>query len=146
MNFRLTAILFGAILVIGVVLLIFTFTGDGETVPTDALMEELASVKPDDIDIVEIEREDGATLKLTRSGKDKWDVAWEITTASGTKEPIKAKADPIAVNELVTNTQGQTCDASGLEYEPRHTWLAAAELEGHVPPGFRALVNDPSAT
>ena len=48
MNFRLTAILLGSILAVGVVLLVLTFSGEGEGVPGDVLMEELAALKPSD--------------------------------------------------------------------------------------------------
>ena len=102
MNFRLTAILFGAILVIGVVLLIFTFTGDSDTVSTDALMEELASSSRTRSTSSRSSAKTARRSSSSRTGKDKWDVAWEVTTTSGAKEPIKAKADPIAVNELIT--------------------------------------------
>ena len=82
MNFRLTAILLGSILFVGVALLIYTFSGEGDAVSSDALMEELAALKPEDIDIVELEREDGARLKLVRSSKDGWEVEWDAQTTS----------------------------------------------------------------
>ncbi len=92
MNFRLTAILFGTIFVLGVVLLIMSFTGD-DTPPTDLLAEELVAFKPGEIDTVEFEREGGSKLKITRVDKDKnrWDIV----------EPFTAKADPNAVSDIV---------------------------------------------
>ena len=78
MNFRLTAILFGVVLVGGVVLLVLTMTED-KAVPTDLLAEELAALKPDQIDAVEMEREGGSHLKLVRVSKDRWDEEWDVT-------------------------------------------------------------------
>ena len=66
MNFRLTAILFAVILFAGIGLLVFTFTGDESQVPTEVLLEELAAVKAEQIDAVELEREDGATPQVLR--------------------------------------------------------------------------------
>ena len=96
MNFRLTAILVGTVFVVGIVLLILTF--DDKQTPTDVLMEELVAIKPDQIDTVEMERADGSKLKLIK--KDRWEEEWEIPTPGG-MQPVKAKADPIAVNELI---------------------------------------------
>ena len=103
MNFRLTAILLGAILVLGVGLLILTFSGEGEGVAGDLLAEELAAVKPEQIDIIELEREDGSRLKLVRSANNRWVVEWAASTSSGGKQHFKALADAGAVNELVTS-------------------------------------------
>ena len=92
MNFRLTAILFGTILVIGVVLLILTFTGD-ETSTGDVLMEELVAVKPEEITVVEMEKEDGSKLKLVRVGKDDWNMEWDAPAAEGggIADPLKRR-------------------------------------------------------
>lgn len=93
MNFRLPAILFGVVLILGVVLLGITLYDTEEKPPTDILLEELAVVaaKPDQIDTIEFERADGGRLKLVRVGKDKWEVA----------EPVKAKADSFAATAAV---------------------------------------------
>src|SRR5436190_15596411 len=93
MNFRLTAILFGAIFVAGVALLVWTFTGDDRP-PTDLLMEEIAGAKPSDIDTVEIEREGGAKLKIVRDAKDK--KQWNIV------EPYPARADADAIEGVIS--------------------------------------------
>lgn len=103
MNFRLTAILLGAILVLGVGLLLLTFSGEGEGVTGDVLVEELAAVKPEQIDIVELEREDGSKLKLVRSANNRWEVEWDSSTSTGGKQHFKALADAGAANELVTS-------------------------------------------
>lgn len=136
MNFRLTAILFGAILVVGVVLLILSFSGDGETVSTDALAEELASVKPEQIDTVEIEREGGAKLKLVRAGKDHWDEEWDVTTPGG-KQHLTARADAGAVNELI---------ASLLRAKPTaHPELSTnPAVHGLQPPGLKVTLRQGS--
>src|SRR5262252_47326 len=99
MNFRLTAVLFGATLVVGVVLLILAFTGDDKSVPTEVLLEELAAVKPDQIDTVEMEREDGSKLKLVRLAPGKWDAEWEVAAPGGGKQTVKARADASAVTQ-----------------------------------------------
>lgn len=93
MNFRFTAILFGTVFALGVVLLIFSFVGDDKP-PTDVLAEELVAFKPADIDTVEFERESGGKLKLQRVNKDR--NLWNIV------EPYAAKADPAAISEVVT--------------------------------------------
>jgi hypothetical protein len=99
MNFRLTAILVGVMLFVGLVLMLLP-SGDDKATSTDLLAEELSLAKPEQIDTVEIEREDGAKLKLVRQGKDRWEEEWDIQTASG-KEPVKARADAPTVNELI---------------------------------------------
>jgi hypothetical protein len=93
MNFRQTAILLGAVLAVGVVLFLLTWT-TGEP-PGDTLTEELAGLKPADIDTVEIER-DGKRLKIVRTDAAKKPPAWEIV------EPYRAPADPVAVEAVVT--------------------------------------------
>jgi hypothetical protein len=103
MNFRLTAILLSSIIVVGVILLVLTFSGDGDSVPTDVLMEELTALKPEDIDVVELEREDGTKLKFVRPTKDRWDVEWDAATASGGKHHFTARADAGAVGGLVSD-------------------------------------------
>ena len=92
MNFRLTAILFGTIFVLGAVLLVMSFTG-GDAPPTDLLAEELAGAKPNEIDALELEREGGGKLRLVRTDKDK--NRWEVA------EPFIAKADPNAIGEII---------------------------------------------
>src|SRR5438445_194488 len=91
MNFRLTAILFGSIFVLGLVLLILSFTGDDRP-PTDILVEELAGAKAGDIDAVEIEREGGAKLKMVHVDKNRWNIV----------EPYTARADAGAIEGLVS--------------------------------------------
>lgn len=91
MNFRLTAILFGLVLVFGLVLLGLTlFSGDNPA--GDGLLEELiqARVTPEQIDTVEITKESGESLKLVRE-KDGWRLA----------EPVQARADAVTVNRLI---------------------------------------------
>jgi hypothetical protein len=102
MNFRLPAILFATILVLGVVLLILTFSSEDKSTPTEVLMEELAKLKPEDITSVDIEKENGDKLTFTRSGKDSWTEDWDVSEPGGSKHPVKAPADPIAVNELIS--------------------------------------------
>jgi hypothetical protein len=92
MNFRLTAILFGTIAVLGVALLILTFTGDDKP-SADVLLEEFVGAKPEEIDAVEFERDGGARVKFVRTDKER--NRWEVV------EPYTAKADGAAVLELV---------------------------------------------
>ncbi|HSQ55900.1 MAG TPA: DUF4340 domain-containing protein [Gemmata sp.] len=92
MNFRLTAILFGTLFVLGVVLLVVSFTGDNSPAG-DSLTEELVGLKAEDIDTVEFEREGGSKLKIVRV--DKEGNRWNIT------EPYTARADAAAVMELI---------------------------------------------
>lgn len=93
MNFRTTAILFGIVLVFGLILLSLNlFMEEGTS--SDALVEELASagVKSEQVDTVEIERANAPTvLKFVKTGKDSWAV----------DEPVKARADAAAVDSIV---------------------------------------------
>jgi hypothetical protein len=98
MNFRQTAILLGAVLAVGVVLLIITWIPD-KTAGDSSLVPQLSGVKPADIDTVEIERtRDGTTarLKMVRSDASKKPPAWEIV------EPYRAPADRDAVEAAIT--------------------------------------------
>lgn len=90
MNFRLTAILIGAIFVMGVALLVRTFFV--EPAAPDTLLVGLGAARAGDIDEVVIERTDpAATLKLKRINGDDW----ELT------EPVRAKANGAAVKSVV---------------------------------------------
>jgi hypothetical protein len=131
MNFRLTAILFGTIFALAVVLLVLSYTGDDKP-PTDVLLEELAGAKPDDVTAVEVEREGKEKLRLERaSGTAPWRLA----------EPYAAKADAAAVNEVV---------AALLRAKPvAHPELTAnPSVHGLQPPGLRVTLRqgDKAAT
>src|SRR5207245_1446241 len=84
MNFRLSAILFGVIFVAGLVLLVLSFTGDDKP-PTTTLLEELAGLKPAEIDAVEFERDGGSRFKIVRDPSNT--ARWNIV------EPYTARAD-----------------------------------------------------
>ncbi|VTR99425.1 : DUF4340: DUF4340: DUF4340: DUF4340 [Gemmata massiliana] len=92
MNFRQTAILIGSVLIVGVVLLILTFTSTDDKPDGTALAEELVGVKPEQVDTVELER-DGARIKLVRTDAEK--NKWELV------EPYTAPADPFAADAVV---------------------------------------------
>ncbi len=90
MNFRTTAILFGMVLLLGVVLLGLALW-EGDEGPTgQTILPRLAGVAAEDVNKVELER-DGSRLVLNRSGTDQWTIA----------EPITTRADSAAVNRLV---------------------------------------------
>jgi hypothetical protein len=92
MNFRFSAILFCVILVVLGALLLKTALSDKQD--KDAvLISNLSGVKPDQIDALEIERQEpaGGTLKFQRTGKDQWAIT----------EPIQARADGTLVNRVV---------------------------------------------
>src|SRR5947209_2266399 len=92
MNFRLPVLLFGAALVIGVVLLVVSMTDTEEKLPPSVLPElTRAKVKADEIDAVEIEKAGAGTLKLSRVGGN-----WVIT------EPVRARADTQAVDGVIS--------------------------------------------
>ena len=91
MNFRLTAILFGVMLVLGLGLLGLALWDDDKAVPTDLLFPDLAGDKAEQIAAVEIARPDGGKLVLKRTGKDQWAVA----------EPVAARADASAVTAVI---------------------------------------------
>jgi hypothetical protein len=132
MNFRQTAILLGALIATGFVLLITTWTSDDPAPAGGALTEELAGVKAADLDAVEIDR-GGEKLKMERAGADK--KGWEIV------EPFRAPADADAVEAAATAL---------LSSKP----VAHADLSGSPavhsldPPGLRVTLSkgDRSAT
>ncbi len=92
MNFRLTAILFALILVVGVAVLVRSFLSESQE--QGSLIPGLAGVKAEQIDVVEIEKTDPpATLKIERRGKDQWAIT----------EPLQAKADPTQVTGVINS-------------------------------------------
>jgi hypothetical protein len=117
MNFRLSAILFGIIFVLGVVLLVMSFTGDDKP-PTSTLLEELAGVKANEIDTVEFERGGGARMKIVRAGGQ-----WNIV------EPYAARADSGAVTGLISALRGAKPVAfAGMSSDPAAHGLQPAGL------------------
>ncbi|MDY3554675.1 DUF4340 domain-containing protein [Gemmata sp. JC717] len=94
MNFRLTAILFGIVFVIGVVLLILSFDAP-DTSPTGVLVAELdtAGKKSDDVDEIEFERPGAEPLLIKRTDKDR--NTWQI------QKPIAAPADASRVQPVI---------------------------------------------
>lgn len=125
MNFRLTAILFGTIFVLAVVLLVLSFTD--EKPATDLLLEELAALKPTDIDTVEIEKSGGPTIKIVRAGTDKAKDKWKLV------EPVTAPADPLAVNDVVSSLlRAKPVAYPGLSSNPA--------AHGLQPPGLRVTL------
>jgi hypothetical protein len=94
MNFRQTAILLGAVLAVGVVLLILTWTSDDRKTESSTLCEEFDRAATKDIDTVEIER-DGKQLKMVRTDANKKPATWMIV------EPFKAPADTGAVEGVI---------------------------------------------
>ncbi len=125
MNFRQTAFLLGAILVLGIVLLILSYTSDDGAPEGGALTEELAGVKPEKIDTLEIERAGSGTLKIVRSGAEKKN--WEIV------EPYKAPAD----SNTVEATISALMKARPVANPELTTSLAAHGLE---PPGLKVTL------
>lgn len=94
MNFRATAILFGAVVVLVGVLLVAALT-EPETRVGGGLVEPLtrAAMTPKDIDTVEIIKTDPTEqkLKFVRTG----DATWEL------REPVPAKIDGAQIQALV---------------------------------------------
>ncbi|MCS7269789.1 MAG: DUF4340 domain-containing protein [Gemmataceae bacterium] len=102
MNFRLTATLAAAGLVLVAVLLFFTFLSQEESASSEGLLlSTLAGVKPEEIDTVEIERENQSTITFRRVDNQRWTMEWEGRDASGQKVPLKASADGFVVNDIV---------------------------------------------
>jgi hypothetical protein len=102
MNFRLTATLGIVGLVLVLVLLILTFfSPDDSSLSEGSLFPQLAGAKPEDIDTVEIERENLGTLVFRRAANQRWTIEWEAKDASGQKVPLKASADTLTVNDIV---------------------------------------------
>ncbi|MBN9518011.1 DUF4340 domain-containing protein [bacterium] len=94
MNFRLTTVLFGLVFVVGVVLLILSFGGDGPSANVSGfVLKDLVADKDEAVAEVTVEKPDGAKLVLRRAGKD----AWVIDA------PVKARADKAAVDAVVSS-------------------------------------------
>lgn len=125
MNFRQTAVLLGAILLVGVALLIVTYTAEDNAPETGLLTEELAGVKPEQIDALEIEREGAGKLKIVRTDAEK--KAWEIV------EPYRAPADAGAVEATIS----ALVRARPVAHPELSGSLAAHGLE---PPGLRVTI------
>jgi hypothetical protein len=124
MNFRLTAILFGTIFLLGLVLLIMSYTGDNSP-QTDILLEEFAALKPGDVDTLELEREGGGTLKIKRVDKehDRWNIV----------EPFTATADAHTVGNVITALlKAKPTAYPGLTSNPA--------AHGLSPPGIRVTL------
>lgn len=90
MNFRTTAILFGIVFALGVVLLALSLMEEDKAPSGELVLAGLAGVKPEEVDTVELDR-GGSRLVMKRTGKDNW----EIT------EPITTRADAAAVDRVI---------------------------------------------
>jgi hypothetical protein len=125
MNFRQTALLLGGVFVVVVALLIVSFVSDDESLATSGLLaEELAKLKADDIDTLEIERTGGGRLKIERI--DANTKTWQIV------EPYRAAAD----GQLVTAAINAILQAKPTSYTGS-TALAARGLE---PPNMKVTL------
>lgn len=124
MNFRLTTVLIGAVLLVGGVLLVRTFVVGPAA--GDTLLVGLDGVKGEGIDEVVIERTDPpAALKLKRvAGKDN---EWEIV------EPIRARANGPAVKAVVDSLlKAKPTVFAELQSNPA--------VHGLQPPGLRVTL------
>ncbi len=90
MSFRTTAILFGLVFVLGIGLLIHSFSEDDTTPTKELLLATLAGAKTEEIDTVELEK--GSTrLVFKRKDKDNWTIV----------EPVTARAETGSVDRLI---------------------------------------------
>ena len=90
MNFRQTAILLGAVLALGVVLLIVTWSDDKPPVP-DRLVDDLVNVKTADIDTVGRNQGEGARVGLRTSHRRLYDGRTKNLRISGKAESQQRK-------------------------------------------------------
>jgi hypothetical protein len=122
MNFRTTAILFGLVLVFGLVLLVVSQFSE-DTPPSGALVEELdrAGLKAENVDAVEIERGSPPTaMKFVRTGKDAWRM----------EEPVQARADAAAVEAVVSAVfRARPTEYAELSGNPATQGLAPPSLK-----------------
>ncbi len=155
MNFRLTAALFGAVFVVGVVLLVLSFSGSDTKAEGGSLLAELAmaGIAPDKpekmalVDSVEFERADGSALVVVRTDKDR--NTWQI------QKPFAAKADaskvmpvvtallrtkPITYNEITTNLANHGLEPPGLKVTVRAGDRASTVNLGDVTLGDKGVV------
>lgn len=93
MNFRLTAVLFAAVLGLAVGLLVWSLVDTDPAAGSGLLLADLGGAKPAQITAVAIEPPDGPTVKLERAGKD----GWRVT------DPAAGRADPAAVNAVLSS-------------------------------------------
>jgi hypothetical protein len=128
MNFRLTAALFGVVLVVGLVLLGLALFQDEKPPPAGALLTDFAlhDVKPDQIDAVEIEKAGAGTIKFVKESD-----GWKL------KAPVAARADGRAVEEVVAAVLNARPVAYGeLTTNPN--------LHGLNPPGLKVTLHQGS--
>jgi hypothetical protein len=95
MSFRTTAILFGIVFLLGIGLLILSFSEDDTTPTKELLLSHLAGAKAEEIDTIEIEKV-SARLVLKRVDKDHWNIT----------EPVSARADAGTVDRVVSSLLG----------------------------------------
>lgn len=114
MSFRLTAVLFAAVLALAVGLLVWSLI-DPDPAGGGLLLADLGGAKPDQITAVTVEQPDGPAVKLERVGKDGWRVA----------DPPVGRADPAAVNAVVSSL----LDARPVPYAGTQSSPAAHGLD-----------------
>ncbi len=90
MNFRTTAILFSTLLILGIVLLVFSFTQDEGTPSRELLMTNLAGMKAAEIDTLELEK-GSSRLVFKRQDENHWSIV----------EPITARADASTIRNVI---------------------------------------------
>src|SRR6185437_6846915 len=78
MNFRTTAILFSTLLVLGIVLLVFSFTQDEGTPSRELLMTNLAGMKAAEVDTLELEK-GSSRLVFKQQHENHWTLLQPIT-------------------------------------------------------------------
>src|SRR6185503_2957296 len=91
MSFRTTAILFGIVFLLGVALLILSFTESDTSQAGERVLTGLAGIsKAEEIDTVELEK-GSCRLVLKRQDKDHWKVV----------EPVTARAESSSIDRVI---------------------------------------------
>ncbi|HEY2909548.1 MAG TPA: DUF4340 domain-containing protein, partial [Gemmataceae bacterium] len=87
MNFRSTAILFGILFVVGIALLVMSFSESEPTASGDRVLAFASDIKAKDIDTIEFEK-GSARLIVKRQDENHWSIL----------QPITARADANAID------------------------------------------------
>jgi hypothetical protein len=148
MNFRLPAILFGVVLVLGLILLGLSWIDSDKPTYKDVLTEELANagLKAEQVDRVEIERTNPAgKIVLARSGKGGWKIEEPITAtadASAAFGVVNAllSAKPTPFGELSANPAIHGLDPPSLRITLRSGETASTVNFGDVTRGGQRAV------
>lgn len=149
MNFRLTAVLFGIVFVLGVILLVISINAGKKEKPTDVLVSELALAGREgkDVDAIEFERPGTDPLVIVRTDKDRntWQIQKPITAGADAARVLASvnalmKAKPITYTGISSNPALHGLDPAGLKVTLRSGDKSSTISLGDVTLGDKGVV------